>query len=257
MDQLTYGTLRLREQGTTWFVQLHRPEADNAINAEMVAELGRVFALAEQSPASVVVLTGLPEVFCVGADFGVISDAVGRGATEGFDPEPMYELFERMAFSPFLTVAHVRGRANAGGVGFVAACDMVIADQRATFALSELLFGLVPAVVLPFLARRVGLARAHYLAGSTQPIDAVRARDWGLVDECDADSEALLRRQLRRLGRLSKRSVARYKSYLAELAPMPAHVRRVALDTNREVFADPDNLRAIRRYSERGLFPWE
>ncbi|EPH43875.1 enoyl-CoA hydratase/isomerase [Streptomyces aurantiacus] len=258
MDRLTYSTLRVREQGSVLTARIHRPEADNAINATLVHELDDVFARAAHAEhTTVVVLEGLPEVFCFGADFGVISDAARAGQDTAFDPEPMFELFRRMAYADVLTVAHVRGKANAGGVGLVAACDIVIADDSATFSLSELLFGLIPAVVLPYLIRRTGFQHAHYLAATTQTIDARQAHAWGLVDAVGPDSEALLRRHLQRLGRLSKKGVARYKTYLRELSPLGGHTKDVALATNREVFADPDNVRAIRRYAEDGVFPWE
>ncbi|QCX74364.1 Polyketide biosynthesis protein PksE [Streptomyces sp. YIM 121038] len=258
MDRLTYSTLRVREQGSVLFAQIHRPDAGNAINATLVHELDDVFARAAGAEhTTVVVLEGLPEVFCFGADFGVISDAARSGRDTSFDPEPMYELFRRMAYADVLTVAHVRGKANAGGVGLVAACDVVIADESATFSLSELLFGLIPAVVLPYLIRRTGFQRAHYLAATTQTVDARQAHEWGLVDALGTPSDALLRRHLQRLGRLSKKGVARYKAYLRELSPLTEHTKDVALATNRQVFGDPDNVRAIRRYAEEGVFPWE
>ncbi|MEV0689377.1 enoyl-CoA hydratase/isomerase [Streptomyces sp. NPDC050388] len=258
MDRLTYSTLRVREEGSVLFARIHRPEAGNAINADLVHELNDVFTRASASPAvTVVVLEGLPEVFCFGADFRAISDAARQGQDTAFDPEHMFELFRRMAYGDVLTVAHVRGRANAGGVGLVAASDVVIADESASFSLSELLFGLIPAVVLPYLIRRTGFQRAHYLAGTTQTIDSRQAHEWGLVDALGADSHALVRRHLQRLGRLSKKGVARYKAYLRELSPISEHTKGVALATNREVFADPDNVRAIRRFAERGVFPWE
>ncbi|MEV0442349.1 enoyl-CoA hydratase/isomerase [Streptomyces spectabilis] len=258
MDRLTYSTLRVREQGSVLFARIHRPDAGNAINATLVRELDDVFTRAARAEhTTVVVLEGLPEVFCFGADFGVISDAARSGRDTSFDPEPMFELFRRMAYADVLTVAHVRGKANAGGVGLVAACDVVIADESATFSLSELLFGLIPAVVLPYLIRRTGFQRAHYLAATTQTIDARQAHEWGLVDALGTPSEALLKRHLQRLGRLSKKGVARYKAYLRELSPLTEHTKDVALATNRQVFGDPDNVRAIRRYAEEGVFPWE
>ncbi|GAA5207386.1 enoyl-CoA hydratase/isomerase [Streptomyces thinghirensis] len=258
MDRLTYSTLRVRGQGSVLFARIHRPEAGNAINATLVHELDDVLTRAARAQhITVVVLEGLPEVFCFGADFGVISDAVRTGRDTSFDPEPMFELFRRMAYADVLTIAHVRGKANAGGVGLVAACDVVIADESATFSLSELLFGLIPAVVLPYLIRRTGFQRAHYLAATTQTIDARQAHEWGLVDAVGTPSEALLKRHLQRLGRLSKKGVARYKAYLRELSPLTEHTKDVALATNRRVFGDPDNIRAIRRYAEEGVFPWE
>ncbi|MCF2436938.1 enoyl-CoA hydratase-related protein [Streptomyces thinghirensis] len=137
MDRLTYSTLRVRGQGSVLFARIHRPEAGNAINATLVHELDDVpdarCPRAATSPSSC--SKDCPRCSCFGADFGVISDAVRTGRDTSLRPQPMFELFRRMAYADVLTIAHVRGKANAGGVGLVAACDVVIADESATFSL--------------------------------------------------------------------------------------------------------------------------
>ncbi|HJY84397.1 MAG TPA: enoyl-CoA hydratase/isomerase, partial [Candidatus Binatia bacterium] len=156
-----------------------------------------------------------------------------------------------------VTISHVRGKANAGGVGFVAASDIVLADESAQFSLSELLFGLYPACVLPFLIRRIGFQKAHYFTLSTQPISARQACEWGLVDACEAQSDVLLRRHLQRLRRLSKTAIRRYKTYINHISVPLQDFRSPAIAANREVFSDTLNLQAIARYVEHGVFPWE
>ncbi len=163
----------------------------------------------------------------------------------------------RLATGPYVTISHVRGKANAGGVGFVAASDIVLADESAQFSLSELLFGLYPACVLPFLIRRIGFQKAHYLTLMTQPISARQACEWGLVDAFEPTSELLLRRHLQRLRRLSKGAIRQYKSYMRSISLPLQDVKAPAVAANREMFADADNLRAITRYIDEGLFPWE
>jgi polyketide biosynthesis enoyl-CoA hydratase PksH len=156
-----------------------------------------------------------------------------------------------------VTVSHVRGKVNAGGVGFVAASDIVLAEEAAQFSLSELLFGLYPACVLPFLIRRIGFQKAHYLTLMTQPITATQAWEWGLVDACAPQSELLLRRHLQRLRRLSKVAIRRYKSFLSGIGTPLREMRSAAVAANREIFSDSTNLQAVTRYVEHGLFPWE
>jgi len=163
----------------------------------------------------------------------------------------------KLATGPYVTVAHVKGKANAGGVGFVAACDIVVADQTAQFSLSEMLFGLHPACVLPFLIRRIGFQKAHAITLLTQPISVAQAQQYGLVDSVDADSDALLRRHLMRLRRLSKPAIRRYKSYVNRLGESLAALKPLAVGANLEVFSDPVNLASIARYVEHGTFPWQ
>jgi polyketide biosynthesis enoyl-CoA hydratase PksH len=169
----------------------------------------------------------------------------------------MYDLWRRLATGPFVTIAHVRGKANAGGVGFVSACDIVLADETAQFSLSELLFGLYPACVLPFLIRRVGFQKAHYLTLMTQPISAKQACEWGLVDAFEPTSEVLVRRHLQRLRRLSKVAIQRYKTYMSRISAPLQEMKSQAVAANQEMFSDPRNVEDITRYVEHGLFPWE
>ena len=151
----------------------------------------------------------------------------------------------------------MRGKANAGGIGFVAACDIVLADAKAVFSLSELLFGLMPACVLPFLIRRIGFAKANYMTLMTQPVTVQNALEWGLVDAYEENSENLLRRNLLRLRRLNKTSIARYKRYMHSIEGSLDACEPGALAANREVFSDTENLQRISRYVKTGEFPWE
>lgn len=253
---MSYETLDVRFRESVCFLQIRRPEANNAINDRLVAECNAVLSLCETA-ATVVVLSGSPEVFCVGADFGALAESSARDLNRSERPAALYDLWVKLATGPYVTIAHVRGKANAGGIGFVAASDVVLADETAMFGLSELLFGLYPACVLPFLIRRIGFQRAHYLTLMTRPIAAARAYEWGLADAVGRDSEALLRQTLSRLGRLSKTAIRRYKSYMDRISRPLAELKSLAVAANVEVFADADNLAAISRYVEHGTFPWE
>jgi polyketide biosynthesis enoyl-CoA hydratase PksH len=234
-------------------IQIDRTNADNAINRMLVEDFRAALTACEAPSVHVVVVEGLPQVFCLGADFADYAE----DERNAVDPDALYEVWERLACGPFVSIAHVRGKANAGGVGFVAACDIVLADSSAQFGLSELLFGVYPACVLPFLMRRVGFQNAHYMTLTTKTVTAEQAQSFGLVDECAADSAALLRQHLVRLRRLSKAGIRSYKAYANTLNPVLTQSRAVAVAANRALFADPVNREAIRRFARTGLFPWE
>lgn len=256
IGETLYKTIKVEFQEPICFLQIDRPEANNTISGQLVAEFHAVLSECEKS-ATVVVLSGSPEVFCFGADFSAIASPPAEAEEHDSGPGPLYDLWLRMTTGPFVTISHVRGKANAGGVGFVAASDIVLADETAQFSLSELLFGLYPACVLPFLIRRVGFQKAHYLTLMTQPISAKQAFEWGLVDAVEPQSEALLRRHLQRLRRLSKPAIERYKTYMSR-GNMPLQdSKSMAVAGNLEMFSDPVNLKAITRYVDDGVFPWE
>lgn len=253
----TYETIKVRFEDDICFIQIDRPEANNAINDSLVEEFSHVLDQCEDQ-VKVVVVEGSPEVFCFGADFKSIQQSLDNGGGhQEQNPEPMYNLWMKLASGPYVSIAHVRGKANAGGIGFVAACDIVLCEERAVFSLSELLFGLMPACVLPFLIRKMGFSKAHYMTLMTQPISAKQACDWGLVDACEDKSENLLRKHLLRLRLLSKEGVARYKNYMNKLNDFPEASKAKALAANIEVFSDQNNLDKIARFVKTGQFPWE
>ena len=158
---------------------------------------------------------------------------------------------------PAATLCVVEGPVSGGGVGLVAACDLVIASSAATFVLPELLFGLIPAVVLPVLAERVGPARARWLALSGETLDLDAALRVGLVDERSEDVVLTLAARLKRLLRASPAAVARLKLHAAEVAGLPladalaAGVARTATDVH-----DPEVRAAVAGFLAGELPPW-
>lgn len=251
MSSGRYETLRVQREAEICRIQFHRPDAKNAINAQLVEECQEALASAEQF-AKIVILEGAADFFCFGADF----EEVGGMGNATPDPGRLYDVWQRLTSGPFVSVAHVQGTVNAGGVGFVAASDIVLCKTSVPFSMSELLFGLMPACVFPFLVRRVGHARAHYMTLMTQPVSASQAHEWGLVDAISDDTADLLRKHLLRLRRLNKTAIQRYKAYRNRLDESLSRDRAIALEANQLVFSDPENIEKISRYVRTGKFPW-
>ncbi|MCG7409125.1 enoyl-CoA hydratase/isomerase [Paenibacillus sp. ACRRX] len=251
-----YETIRIRHQGPVAYIQLYRPDADNSINDLMIFECSDALVNCGDH-TQVIVLEGLPDVFCSGADFQHVSEHDAAGSEALDVAAPLYALWEQLANGPYVTIAHVKGKVNAGGVGFAAACDMVIAEDSAQFSLSEMLFGLFPACVLPFLIRRIGYQRSHYLTLSTQAISGSQAYEWGLADAVGPDSELLLRKHIPRLTRISREGIVNYKLYMSKLRDDISAAKPEAIRANQTMFADPSTRERISRYAATGLFPWE
>lgn len=230
-----------------------RPEIGNPIDSVMLRDFSEVMRrLDRDQTITLLVLRGDGEVFCGGGDLKA------TGAEDGFlDPAPLFDIWEALSDGPFVTVAVVEGAATAGGVGFAAACDIVLAAPSSRFGLSELLFGLYPACVLPFLVRRIGWRAANQMALTTRSVQAEEAATLGLVDAVGADLDALLRAWTGRLRYLKKPAIARYKAYMAGVTGRPPEDREAALTDNRSLFQDADIRADLRRFSETGRFPWE
>lgn len=251
-----YKTIRTRLENDVAYLQIYRPDAFNAIDETLVNECQQ--ALDEwKDSAKIIIFEGLPEVFCFGAYFDAIKQQVEKGEASEQFPEKLYALWQFIKQGPFISIACVRGKTNAGGIGFVAACDIVLAEESAIFSLSEMLFSLFPACVLPFLLERVGRQKAHYFTLMTQPMSAQEALRVGLVDAISPDVKELLRIHMLRLGRLSKKGICRYKEYFNSLDDSLAASFDKAVAANRMMFSDAETLSDIVRYINEGTFPWE
>jgi methylglutaconyl-CoA hydratase len=156
-------------------ITLDSPRNRNALSAqlrrELLAHLGTAI---DSDEARVIVLTHTGTVFCAGMD---LKEAGGGG--QGVNEFP--ELLRRLWTSPTPVVARLAGPARAGGVGLVAACDLAVAVEEATFAFTEVRIGVVPAVISVPLRPRVQPAALYELFLTGEAFDARRAADIGLV----------------------------------------------------------------------------
>jgi enoyl-CoA hydratase/carnithine racemase len=201
-----------------------------------------------------VVLRGSPECFCA----GVSLHAVAAGGGDPTAPvQAVADALEELIHARVPTVAVVEGPAVGGGVGLLAACDRVLATQGATFALPELLYGLVPLVILPALRRRMDLARWTWLALTGVARDAAEARALGLVDEV-VSSEALagrLQATERLLARVDPAALAATRAHVLPRAELHAELQRAVAATVARL-TDPDVRNAMATYLRDGQPPW-
>src|SRR5689334_13805039 len=194
-------------------VNLDRPVRRNTIDDSLLTELADALTAAEGAPdCRVFVISALGEDFCAGMDLSAShEDHTGSGEL------PYWTLLRRLATTELVTVSLVDGAATAGGVGLAAACDVVLAGERSTFRLTEALFGLVPAMALPFVARRTGEQQAFTSTLLATEFDAAEAVRAGLADRAADSAEQLLRPLLVSLRRVDRGTVAALKSYRGSL----------------------------------------
>ena len=229
-----------------------RVQVPETLNGRTVRELRGALGAAFADPAiRVVTLTGSARCFCGGMDF---VGALRASETESAAVEFAACLAE-IRLAPKPVIAIVEGPATGGGVGLAAAADLAIASPAATFGLTELLFGLLPAIILPYLLERLSVASVRLWSLAGQTWSAAEARETGLVDVLTAgsDCEPALTAWSRRLGRAEPEAVGRWKSYTAEAVPFDRH-RGAAVTT--EMLHDPKVLDRIRRFVEEDALPW-
>ncbi len=159
---------------------LNRPERRNALYRPLIDALTDAFTEVAGDPSvRAVILAGAGPVFCAGADF----DWLREMSADGRDAACLAALNRSIHDCPRPVVARVQGGAYAGGIGMIAACDVMVAAEDAKFAITEARLGLTPSLMLPYLLGRIGLrqVRRYCLTGAV--FDAAMARALGLVDE--------------------------------------------------------------------------
>ena len=149
---MPYKHLRRTEEGPVATVILARPDAHNALNADLIDELKRCFEeLAEDQETRVVVLAGEGRSFCAGADIGYMRETATFSYEENLeDARRLAMMYWTIDECPKPVVAKVQGAAMGGGAGLLAVADVVVADSEARFAFPEIRLGIAPATISPF-----------------------------------------------------------------------------------------------------------
>ena len=188
---MTYATLETTLQQGVAVIWLNRPDMRNAMSAELIAELtDAVGAASEDDAVRAIVLAGRGKAFCAGADLNWMKRAAGYGPAENeADAARLATLLRTIAESPKPTVARVHGPAFAGGLGLVTACDIAVASHDATFCLTEVRIGLIPAMISPYVIRAMGPRAASRWFLTAEVFDGAEAYRNGLVQEIAAPEE--------------------------------------------------------------------
>lgn len=199
-------------------VTLDSPRNRNALSAQLRSELsGALSEAMADDEVRAVVLTGSGPVFCAGADLKEAAAAL-RGTPAPPAPE-LPELFEQIMSAPKPVIAALNGAARAGGIGLVAAADIALAPESATFAFTEVRIGVVPAVIsLPVSARMHSRQLSRYFL-TGELFDAAAAARAGLITQAvaDRDMDQALEDVLQGVRAAAPRALSRTKELLGEL----------------------------------------
>ncbi|MFW5641839.1 MAG: crotonase/enoyl-CoA hydratase family protein [Roseicyclus sp.] len=175
---------------------LNRPEKHNAMNAGMIVELTEAADRLGRDPAvRVVVLTGAGRSFSAGGDLGWMrAQMEADGETRAREARSLARMLGALDRMPRPLIGRVQGQAFGGGVGLISVCDVAVAAEGATFGLTEVRLGLIPATIGPYVVARMGAARARSVFFSGRVFPAEEAVALGLLSRVvapDALDEAI------------------------------------------------------------------
>jgi methylglutaconyl-CoA hydratase len=164
-------------------VSLSRPDVHNAFNSEMISELTQIFkSIATDKAVRAVVLNGLGKSFSAGADIDYMKSMASFDLEENIkDARTLFEMFEAIFDCPVPVLAQVHGNVLGGGIGLVAVCDIVAAERETRFGFTEVKLGLAPAVISPFVMKKISENHARELMMTGEIFDSARAERMGLI----------------------------------------------------------------------------
>lgn len=199
---------------------LNRPGKRNALNVPLMSAVVEAVEIANADDrVRSIVLCGAGPVFCAGLDLKEAADSEKAEESGAW----VARLLNAVHQSPKVTFAAVHGAAMAGGAGLMACCDMVIAAEGTRIGFPEVRRGLVAALIMAFLTRRVRESDARELVLLAEPIDAARAHDMGLVNRV-VQPDQLLDETLKLAGLAAQgapEAIAHTKQLLDALRPRP------------------------------------
>ncbi|BFM14371.1 enoyl-CoA hydratase/isomerase family protein [Maricurvus nonylphenolicus] len=177
-------TLDISDRGVAT-VTLNNPDKHNAFDDEIIAQLTEAFiAVENNSQARVMVLASKGKSFSAGADLNWMKRMASYTYEENLrDSNALATMLKTLNFLSKPTIARVQGAAFGGAVGLVSCCDMAIASERATFSLSEVKIGLMPATISPYVVAAIGQRFARRYFNTAERFSAETAAQLGLVSE--------------------------------------------------------------------------
>lgn len=231
-------------------VTLDSPANRNALSRALLAGLHDALDRAEEAGARAIVLAHRGPAFCAGAD-------LKERSAEPADSRPFIHALERLMDTSAPTIAAVDGAVRAGGIGLMAACDLVVVHETVTFALTEVRIGVAAAIISVPILRRVPASRIAAAMLTGAPFDAHEARSMGLVTNVTADVDATVGELCEGILAGAPRAVTETKRLLHRVAALDrdtgfAEMQRLS----DELFQSSDGAEGMRAFAEKRTPSW-
>ena len=228
-------------------VILSKPEVHNAFNKEMVIGITKSFIeLGRNKDVRVIVLTSEGKTFCAGADLNWMKSMIDFTFEENVkDAEGLANMLKAIADCPKPVIGRVQGSAFGGGVGLISTCDMVATIESSVFSLSEVKLGLLPAVISPFVLKKIPESYASRYFLTAEKFSAAEAMKMGLVSEVVPSTELL------------DKTVTKWTELICQNAPeavslCKVHIKDVLSSNINEAIKHATHQIAERRSSKEG-----
>ena len=236
-------------------------EGGNRLNPSFLGDFSKALhELKEHSEVKFIIIRSKGRNFCLGMDLVALEDGNASLKPVISAVNDYTTLLSDIYHSDKTVVCLIDGPVKAGGMGITAACDVVLASEKATFELSEALIGIIPANVLPYLFMlRVSPQKARYMVLTSAQLDAQKAMDIGLVDEVFSieNFEKGVKSICRQIMRTSPQAVSVFKDFTHKFLESDFSDRKVlAEQTLFDLIKEESVLAAVKNFNEGNLPAW-
>ncbi len=178
---------------------LNRPDVHNAFNKEMIVQIGSFFdEVSQNSQSRLVTIEGSGPSFSAGADLNYMKDMAQYSLEENVeDASKLDQMFQKIEHCPVPVLAKVHGHILGGGMGLICVCDHIVADPESRFGFTEVNLGLAPAVISPYVLKKISYSQATSLFLSGEKFGADKALRIGLIHEISNDFKASIQKFLK------------------------------------------------------------
>jgi methylglutaconyl-CoA hydratase len=246
--------------GPVAVVTLNRPDVRNAFNDVMIAELTAWARSVTPGSLRAAILQGAGPVFCAGADLQWMSRMAGFTRAENVvDAERAALMLQALDQLPVPLIGRIHGAALGGGAGLAALCDVVVAADDASFGFTETTLGIVPALISPYIVRKIGFANARALCVSGVRFSAARAREIGLITDVVPATglDEAVDRHVQQFLKASPTAMAATKRLLAQVhGQRPSDVVELTIETLADQRVSPEGQEGMRAFLEKRPAAW-
>ena len=257
-----FQTLTLSFEDSVASVTLNRPDVRNAFNETMIADIAQAFHdLGERQEVRAIVLAANGPAFCAGADLNWMKKMAGYTYEENrADAARLAHMLRTLYLCPKPVVVKVQGDCYAGGMGLVAACDIVVAAEQVNFCLSEAKLGLIPATISPYVIKAMGenASRRYFL--TAERFSAQEAHRIGFAHEVVPAGvlDAKVDEIVKALVNNSPNAVKEAKRLVQDVAAMPLTEALVAETAQRiaDIRSSDEGKEGVRSFLEKRKPDW-
>ena len=254
-----YTELDINSQGVATLT-LNRPDVHNAFDDVMIAELLKALKEVEESDsARVLVLRSEGKNFSAGADLNWMRSMADKNYQQNVDDAgELGLLMERLDLLSKPSIALVQGAAFGGAVGLAACCDIVLAQPRSSFCLSEVKIGLIPAVISPYVVRTIGERQSRRYMLTAERFFADKAQELGLVNDVVEDFDEPLNKLLEALLANSPQAVGACKKLIRNVGsrPIDKGVREHTIKAIAEIRVSDEGQEGLSAFLEKRPAAW-